>query len=209
MKTNTFLTYLLYALLAGLIGVAGYKACQIQKEKADLAKESEDEAFKKQMRDFGYLDEDTTGSQYAGDEGIATTPAGAATPSESTVNPDGIEDEAPATTTATPKTPPATNTAPKSATPPKSDDETTTASASEKPRYYVSAGSFTKLEAARRQMEKVIKMGYENAEIGYTNRGKFAVVVVMRTNSLSEANKVVDRLEGKGVDANVVDRLRK
>lgn len=215
MKTNTFLTYLLYALLAGLIGVAGYKACQIQKEKADLAKESEDEAFKKQMRDFGYLDEDTTGSQYAGDDGVATTPAGdgaAVTPSESTVNPDGIEDEAPATTTATPKTPPSTTTAPQTATPPKSKDETTTASASEsgsKPRYYVSAGSFTKLEAARRQMERVIKMGYENAEIGYTNRGKFAVVVVMRTNSLSEANKVVDRLEGKGLDASVVDRIRK
>lgn len=210
MKTNTLLTYLLYALLAGLIGVAGYKACQMQKEKANLAKESEDEAFKKQMRDMGYLEEDTTGSQYAGDESTSTVqPGGTSTApaNESTATQDGIEDEVPASGAVQPEksTPPATT------APQKSDIETTksVSDSGGKPRYYVSAGSFTQLAAARRQMENVIKMGYENAEIGYTNRGKYAVVVVMRTNSLDEANKVLDRLEAKGVDANVVDRNRK
>lgn len=210
MKTNTLLTYLLYALLAGLIGVAGYKACQMQKDKADLAKESEDEAFKKQMRDMGYLEEDTTGSQYGGDESTSTIQPGStstASASESIANPEGIEDETPATTTTQPEksTPPSTTTTKGVDTEP----ETRASEAGSKPRYYVSAGSFTQLAAARRQMENVIKMGYENAEIGYTNRGKYAVVVVMRTNSLSEANKALDRLEAKGVDANVVDRNRK
>lgn len=214
MKTNTLLTYLLYALLAGLIGVAGYKACQMQKEKANLAKESEDEAFKKQMRDMGYLEEDTTGSQYAGDENTGAAQPGdaaATSASGSTVNPQGIEDEAPVSTPATTAKEPARTTAPSttSAKGVDTEPETRASEAGSKPRYYVSAGSFTQLAAARRQMENVIKMGYENAEIGYTNRGKYAVVVVMRTNSLSEANKVLDRLESKGVDANVVDRNRK
>lgn len=210
MKTNTLLTYLLYALLAGLIGVAGYKACQMQKDKANLAKESEDEAFKKQMRDMGYLEEDTTGSQYGGDESAGAAQPGdasTASSSESTVNPQGIEDEAPVSTTTQPEksTPPSTTTTKGVDTEP----ETRVSETGAKPRYYVSAGSFTQLAAARRQMENVIKMGYEDAEIGYTNRGKYAVVVVMRTNSLGEANKVLDRLEAKGVDANVVDRNRK
>lgn len=210
MKTNTMLTYLLYALLTGLIVVAGYKACQMKNEEARLAQESKEEAFQKQLRDMGYLEEDTTGSQYGGDENTdqpVTTPA---TDDKSTVTTDGIEDEAPVSTTTTPKTrpvtsPPAETTA--KGSDPKPADRVDNSVA--KPRYYISAGSFTKLASARRQMEKMIQMGYENAEIGYTNGGKFAVVVVKRTNSLSEANKILDKLEAKGIDVNVVDRLRK
>lgn len=39
MKTNSLLTYLLYALLATLIIAAGFKACQMQKEKQLKAQE--------------------------------------------------------------------------------------------------------------------------------------------------------------------------
>ena len=39
MKSNNLLTVLLYALLLGLIVVGGYKACEMRKEKAELAKQ--------------------------------------------------------------------------------------------------------------------------------------------------------------------------
>lgn len=214
MRTNTLLTYLLYALLAGLICVAGYKACQMKSEEARLAQESKDEAFQKQMRDYGYLEDDTTGSQYSSDDNTGTEPAAGTSTSVVTDKPavtqDGIEEETPAATATKPAA--ETNTSKPSTTTAKGVDPEPVDRVSDtdsKPRYNVVAGSFTKVDAARRQMEKLIQLGYENAEIGYTNGGKYAVVVVKRTNSLSEANKIVDRLEAKGIDVNVIDRKRK
>jgi hypothetical protein len=45
--------------------------------------------------------------------------------------------------------------------------------------------------------------------VGLYNRGKYAVVIVKRTNSLNEANQILDKLEDKGIDAAVIDRRRK
>ncbi|MBU6343077.1 MAG: SPOR domain-containing protein [Bacteroidetes bacterium] len=73
-----------------------------------------------------------------------------------------------------------------------------------KAKYRVQAGSFTKMEGARRRLEEVIKLGYPNAEIGKINKGKFAVVIVLRTNNKEEAIRVADQLEQKGVDAAVM-----
>lgn len=233
MKTNTLLTYLLYALLTGLIGVAGYKACQMKRDQARTAQENEE--FQKTLRDLGYLEEDSTGSQYAGETPTSSTAttsgsgqsSAPATPAPAVSN-DGIEDDpAPATTTATPKqsatTPkqsaPTPHETPPATTTPSKSTKSTKASSSDKitdldhdssdGRYRVVAGSFRVLDGARRQMEQVIKLGYHDAEIGYMNKHTYAVVVVKRTNSLNEANKIVDRLESKGIDASVVDRYRK
>lgn len=216
MRTNTLLTYLLYALLAGLICVAGYKACQMKSEEARLAQESKDEAFQKQMRDYGYLEDDTTGSQYTSDENTGTEPSPGTSTSVVTDKPavtqDGIEEETPAATTTKPAAETSTSkpsTTTTKGVDPEPVDRVSNSDTDSKPRYNVVAGSFEKVAAARRQMEKLIQMGYENAEIGYTNGGKYAVVVVKRTNSLNEANKIVDRLEAKGIDVNVIDRKRK
>ncbi len=225
MNTNKLLTYLLYALLAGLIAVAGYKTWQTKQRSTQLAKEEAE--FQQSLRDLGYVENDTTGSQYEG-EG---NPNG----SSSVVITDGIEDEIPVTTTPAPqpKTSTPKTSMPKTSTPqagtskagtPKVSTPATPAPAPKSTapaeprnldtdnsdgRYRVVAGSFTKMEGARREMERIIKMGYHDAEVGHFNRSKYAVVIVKRTNSLSEATKIVDALARKGIDAAVIDRERR
>ncbi|MBK9335810.1 MAG: SPOR domain-containing protein [Lewinellaceae bacterium] len=211
MNTNKLLTYLLYALLGGLILVAGYKVWENKQRSTRLAKE--DAEFRQSMRDLGYVEPDTTGSQYDGDE-----PAGATTPpapgSSSVVTADGIEEETPTAATPTPQQP-AAKPAPKTTTPtpaapaPRTEEPRNLDTDNSDGRYRVIAGSFTKLAGARREMERIIKMGYQDAEVGLYNRGKFAVVIVKRTNNLNEAIRIQEALERKGVDASVVDRERR
>jgi len=222
MRTNNLLTYLLYALLLGLIAAAGFKACQMKKEKQLLAAKQETE-LQQTLRDMGYKTEDSTaaaGSTYAGGDPAVKTN----TPATETSK-DGIEDEPDASK------PVSSSSKTTAATTPKTDAVTTpktTAKTVEKPvvtapstavrdldtnprsgRYRVQAGSFTKMEGARRQLETVIKMGYRDAEIGKTNRGKYAVVVVMRTDNKGEAIQIADKLEAAGLDAAVIDNRRK
>jgi cell division protein FtsN len=206
--------------LAGLIAVAGYKTWQTKQRSTQLAKEEAE--FQQSLRDLGYVETDTTGSQYEG-EG---NPNG----SSSVVITDGIEDEIPVTTTPAPQ--PKTST-PKTSTPqagtskagtPKVSTPATPAPAPKSTapaeprnldtdnsdgRYRVVAGSFTKMEGARREMERIIKMGYHDAEVGHFNRSKYAVVIVKRTNNLKEATQIVDALARKGIDAAVIDRERR
>lgn len=202
MNTNKMLTYLLYALLVGLIAVAGYKTWQTKQRNTQLANEAAE--FEQSRRDLGYIETDSFGTLYEGDDaGNGTSPG-----SSSVVITDGIEDDAPAapqqpkvskpTTPTTTSTTPAANAQPRNLDTDNSDG-----------RYRVIAGSFTKLDGARREMERIIKMGYHDAEVGYFNRSKYAVVVVKRTDNLNEAIRVVDALKKKGVDAVVVDRERR
>lgn len=216
MKTNTLLSYILYLVLAGLIGTLIYKSCQLKRNQAELAKQ--DDEFQKTLRDYGYMGTDSTDSQYINDESTRTasdTPARKGNP-PATVSKNGIEDEDPTPATLPRQTttnPLPTKTTPVQTTPalpkeqkPIRDLDTDSAADG---RYRVVAGSFTVLSGARREMERLIKMGYHDAEVGRYNHGKFAVVVVKRTNNLNEANRIVDQLERKGIDAAVIDRLRK
>lgn len=220
MNTNKLLTYLLYALLAGLIAVAGYKTWQTKQRSTQLAKEEAE--FQQSLRDLGYVESDTTGSQYEGE--------GNSNGSTSVVITDGIEDEIPVTTTPAPQ--PKTS-MPKTSTPQAGTSKTGTPKVStpgtpapapkntapaeprnldtdnSDGRYRVVAGSFTKMEGARREMERIIKMGYHDAEVGHFNRSKYAVVIVKRTNNLKEATQIVDALARKGIDAAVIDRERR
>ena len=225
MRTNTLLTYLLYALITGLIGVVGYKACQMKQQRDRTAQENAE--FNKTLRDLGYVEEDSTGSQYAGDHSTGSEPAATPAPSSTapsgnsanTVSKNGIEDEdpVPATKPLRETKPAPRQAAPKSSAP--ASGTTTTASKKESirnldtdnsdGRFRVVAGTFSKIDGARREMERVIKMGYHDAEVGRYNHGKFAVVIVKRTNSLSEANKIMAQLKGKGVDVRIIDRNRK
>ena len=213
MDTNKMLTYLLYALLAGFIVIAGYKTWEIKQKKENMAKANEE--FQQSIRDLNFVENDTTESRFDGDENSDETSLPSS--SSTVIADDGIEDEVPVTT-------------PKKTTP-ASAPKTTGKSAPSKPapqpvsaepepqkqaqsidadtgggRYRVVAGSFTKLDGARREMERIIKMGYQDAEIGYFNRGKFATVVLLRTDNFGEAKGTVEALRKKGVDVRVVDR---
>lgn len=215
MKTNSLLTYLLYALLATLLVAAGYKACQMQKEKQIKAQEQQE--WQETLRKL-YPETDTTGggSAYIGND-QTTQPANN---KPTTTTKDGIEDEpAPAaksttpataqqntgkTTTATPST--TTTTTPKTTT---TKGASTPVAGAGSGRWEVRAGTFTYKDGARERLEEVIKMGYTNAEIGKTNGGKYAVVVVLRTNNKAKAIQVGDQLEKRGIDAFVYDRNKK
>lgn len=211
MKTNSLLTYLLYALLAVLILGAGYKACQMQKEKQQKAQEQAewDDTIRKLYPDSDSLG---SGSSYvSADSARQTTGTKTASPSAS-----GIEDEKPATktpstTTKTPSTAPATTTKPPATTTTKPKTSTAKGGSAVKGagtgRYSVQAGAFSSKENARDRLEELIKMGYTNAEISAS--GKYHVVVVMRTNDKAKAIQVNDQLERRGVDAQVMDRSRK
>ena len=220
MRSNNLLTLLLYALLLGLVVVGGYKACEMRKEKADLAKQ--DAEMKKYWSDMGSpaADSSTTGgSTYASGDSSLSHSTTATKPSA-----DGIEpDEQPAPTTGkTATTTTATKTVTPAATKPAATTEATktaaTKPAAPKPtakgagtvglgsgRYSVRVGSFSSMENARTQLEKVIKLGYPNATIGKTNGGKYATVVVFKSNTKAAAIRVMDKLEEKGVDALVHD----
>jgi len=209
MNTNKILTYLLYALLAGFIVIAGYKAWQMKQEKAKMAQENAD--FQQSIRDLGFVENDTSESRFEGDENTGST----APPSSSStvLSDDGIEDEVPVTKPnpqpkAANKSEPTAPVSTKTSEPAPSAQPRNLDTDNSIGRYRVVAGSFTKLDGARREMERIIKMGYHDAEIGYFNRGKFATVVVLRTDNFSEAKRISEALSKKGVDVRVVERKK-
>ena len=191
MKTNSLLTYLLYALLATLIIAAGFKACQMQKEK-QLKAQEEAEWEETHRKLHPQTDSIGDGSTYVSrDSAEQTTGTKKPTPQG------GIEDE-PTKTTTTSTT--ATTTKPKTSS--------TTVKGAGSGRWVVRAGTFSQMDNARDQLEKVIRMGYTNAEISKTSSGK-AAVVVLRTNDKTHAINVADQLERRGLDAAVFDRNKK
>lgn len=222
MRSNNLLTLLLYALLFGLVTVGGYKACQMRKEKADLAKQ--DAEMKKYWSDMGSPAADTSassGSTYTSGDASLNPSTASTKPSA-----DGIEpDEQPAanasktaaTTAAAPKTtPPATT---KPAAKPEAAKPAAPKAAATKPsatakgngtaglgngRYSVRIGTFSSMENARTQLEKAIRLGYPNASIIKTAGGK-ATVVVFKSNNKAAATRIMDKLEDQGVDALVHD----
>ncbi|MEQ1744089.1 MAG: SPOR domain-containing protein [Saprospiraceae bacterium] len=210
MNTNKMLSYLLYALLVGLVAVAGYKVWQMKKDKEKMAMESAE--FEQGSRDLVFQENDTTDSAYDDSDSLYSS-------SSIVVSDEGIEGDIPVSqpasepqqkTNGKPKKAEPTASAPKPAAP---------AAQAEQPRnmdtdagdgrYRVVAGSFTKLDGARREMERIIKMGYQDAEVGLYNRGRFAVVIVKRTDNLNEAVRIAEALEKKGFEASVIDRERK
>lgn len=197
MKTNSLLTYLLYALLATLIIAAGFKACQMQKEK-QLKAQEEAEWEETHRKLHPQTDSIGDGSTYVSrDSAEQTTGTKKPTPQG------GIEDE-PTKTTTTSTTP--TTTKPKTSTATKGSSTAVKGAGSG--RWVVRAGTFSQMDNARDQLEKVIRMGYTNAEISKTSSGK-AAVVVLRTNDKAKAINVADQLERRGLDAAVFDRNKK
>lgn len=207
MNTNNTLTYLLYGILALLIGSAGYKACEMKKNQQKTA--SEQQELNRTLSDKGFVDYDSTGQSSYVDDTTAPPP--------STDN-NGIEyDEEPVKETATQQDKAAvTKSKATTAQPPVQSTYTAPSGSlgdlrdldndTRKYRYRVVAGSFSKIDGARRRLEEVIQLGYQDAEIGSIRNASLAQVVVVRTNNLAEANKARDALKAKKIDAGLVDR---
>jgi len=202
MKTNSLLTYLLYALLATLIIAAGFKACQMQKEK-QLKAQEEAEWEETHRKLHPQTDSISEGSSYVSRDSaeLATTGTNSPTMPKSTEN-------KPSKTT---PTKPTTTTGSSTTTPPKTTTtkgSSTAAKGAGSGRWVVRAGTFSQMDNARDQLEKVIQMGYTNAEISKTSSGK-AAVIVLRTNDKAKAVNTADQLERRGLDAAVFDRNKK
>lgn len=193
MKSNSLLTYLLYALLATLILSAGYKMCQMQKEKQRKAKEEAEwqETLKKL-----YPEGDTTGggSTFVNRDSAAQTNG-----AKTGVSPSGIEDGATATSGSGKATPPSATTAAAPKTTTKSSGNVQGVGSG---KWEVRAGTFQYMEGARTRLEEVIRVGYTNAEIRKKSDGR-AMVIVLRTNDKNKATQTADQLVRRGIDAGV------
>lgn len=72
--------------------------------------------------------------------------------------------------------------------------------------YLVLAGSYKVRENAETEVQRLKKLGYENAEVSPFNKGAFAVVLVDRFASVNDAQALVKELKTKGVDSYVQEK---
>ena len=68
-------------------------------------------------------------------------------------------------------------------------------------QYMVIAGSYRQRVNADNQVSRLRSMGYNSAEVRLFDRGSYALVVVDRFSSKSEASSLVSQLGTKGVEA--------
>lgn len=223
MKSNNVFTYLLYALLGVLLLSVGYLALEKRKEAARKAEElrKDSEQLERSMSDLNSVGDTTT----TGESAYVGETAGTKT----TANNSGIEDEPVATKpSATKTTAPTTATKPV-ATTPKTGTTTPTVVADPKKlvakggsvtgakqsiapsnngRFLVVVGAFSQIENARTEMEKFVKMGYQDAEVVKYKKDLWRLVA-KRCSKRSDAAKYEGDLERHGVDAMVVDGFAK
>jgi cell division septation protein DedD len=213
MKTNNLLTYLLYALLAGLVLVIGQKACKMKQDKAIMAKESAE--MSGALRELGYTENDSTSSTHgegtykdgSAETQTQTTTGGGAKVSNDKAGIEGEEEETKPVTASTKSKPLVADTEEEPAKPSRTKVRDLDAEGSDSPRFMVLAGTFTVMDNAREQMEALVKKGFEEAEVGKFNRGKFACAIAKRTNSLADAKACMAKLKAKGFkDALVKER---
>jgi cell division protein FtsN len=70
------------------------------------------------------------------------------------------------------------------------------------------AGTYTRRSSADKEVEKLKKMGFMNARVGFTNRGKYAVVVVDSYDNMADAERLKKELGTKGVRSLIKMRER-
>ncbi len=90
------------------------------------------------------------------------------------------------------KTPPPTNTISSSQTPRPSSG-----------RYMVIAGTFAQKASAKKQLQKLKKMGYSDATIEPFDRGKFDVVLAGRFDNMADAERLVKDLTAEDIKSYV------
>jgi cell division septation protein DedD len=204
MKTNNLLTILLYALLAALTVAAFFQCNKLQKQKA--ADERDRAAYEKTLNDYSAAQDSAAGSSsFTPGTSESTADAGTVT-----VSKDGIEEDGNVVKTA-PKVATTAKTAKPAVASKTAQPKKLTAKGGSSGRYLVRAGAFKYVDNARTRLEEVIKLGFQSAEIAKmpTQKGVLAFVIAKRTNNKSEAQRIMDLLEDKGIDADVVDTAKK
>lgn len=86
-------------------------------------------------------------------------------------------------------------------TTPKGGTPTSYSSTSNTGAFMVVAGSFSLRHNADNQVDYLKKMGYKDAKVEMTQNGALASAMVGRFSSRSGAQKLVEELKGKGIDA--------
>lgn len=214
MKTSS-LTVVLYILLAAFVLLAGWKACEIKKQKALQARE----ATEQPADDLGYIEDDSTESSTYAEKPATydatykdgstekptqtTVPAPAATTATAAKS-SGIEGDDTAAGRTAEK--PVTASTPAKKPKPVADEEdgpkTTTKTVKADPnkgRYWVVAGAFKQMDGARAEMEKLVKLGFtEAAALPAKKHGAYGYAVAKRANSQADANKVLEQVKAKG-----------
>lgn len=227
MKSNNVFTYLLYALLGVLLLSVGYLALEKRKEAARKAEElrKDSEQLERSMSDLSSVGDTTTStsnSAYVGEtsgkkptansNGIEDEPTGAKPTTAAATKPTTATATKPTTATATKPAP----TTPKPGTTVVADPKKLVAKGgtvagakqsiapSNNGRYLVVVGAFSQIENARTEMEKFVKMGYQDAEV-IKYKTDLWRLVAKRCSSRADAQKYEGDLERHGVDAMIVD----
>lgn len=78
-----------------------------------------------------------------------------------------------------------------------------TSSSTNAGKYMVIAGSYRQKVNANNQVSKLRNLGYNKSRVESFNRGSYAVVLVDRFSSYSQAKALVKKLAGNGVEAMV------
>ncbi len=225
MKSNNIFNYVIYALLGVLFLSVAYYA--LEKRKDQALKEEEMRRDREQL-EKSLADMNTVGDSAGTDQStyVGETPK---TTTKTTANKDGIEDESSTTkttpATAAKTTPAPTTTKPATTAPapktPVADPKTlvakagTTSAATSKQsvapsnngRYHVVVGAFGQIVNAREEMEKFVKMGYQDAEV--VKHKELWRVIAKRCTSRKDAEKYENDIERRGVDAMIVDSYKK
>lgn len=198
---NKGITLALYGLLFLVAISSVYLYCQRREERIESEKDRLEvyEAADKMYRSGIKIDTSAEGgSSFSEGSNDIEKPAPAVKESKQpnpAEKPTTAAKPAPPASTAPAKTDaPKTNT-PKPATAPKP------APAAVK-KWVVRAGTFLYVEGARERLEEVINAGFPDAEIIKTKDGKFTVLV-SRTSDKAAAQRTVEKLEDKGVEAAV------
>jgi cell division protein FtsN len=238
MRSNNLFNYVVYGCLALLFMAAAYYALQQRKEQAAKEEEMrrDREQLEQSLSNMNNVGDSTATSGQSAYVGEGTAGAKPAPTTKTGANKDGIEDDAApakpvtnvpsgAKTDATAKpaaTKPAPAPAPKTAsTQPVTDPKKlvaksgATASTSKQSvapsnngRFLVVVGAFSQIENARTEMEKFVKMGYQDAEVIKYKENLWRVVA-KRCSKRTDADKYEGDLERHGYDAMIVDSAKK
>lgn len=73
-------------------------------------------------------------------------------------------------------------------------------------KYIVIAGSYRQEANARQQLTRLRKAGFQDAELGFTNRGAYAVAVAGKSDSEMDAREIATKVRAQGFAAFVKQR---
>lgn len=199
---NKGITLALYGALFIILFSSVYLYCQKRKEQIEMEQdklEVDNEINKTYRTDIGAGASTEGGSSFSENSADAEKPEVAAKETRPATQP--AEKPVPAAKPAPPaSTAPVKTDAPKTNTPKPATAPKPAPAATKK--WVVRAGTFLYVEGARERLEEVINAGFPDAEIIKTKDGKFTVLV-SRTSDKAAAQRTVEKLEDKGVEAAV------